>query len=153
MVKQQEGMSYVFRKAAGCTFSSCGQLDALLEGGRQLHLLCCQQSDMYQLPVCSRDTLPHPADTTLYGVSKQPLPVLCVHTRVLCVHSCCCTCVCTQIIHVNLTSTEPVALKDGASVAFTFAVNWLPTVTPFKSRFERYLDYNFFEHKVSESGE
>jgi transmembrane 9 superfamily protein 3 len=56
-----------------------------------------------------------------------------------------------QIIHVNLTSTEPVALKDGEAVAFTFAVNWLPTVTPFKSRFERYLDYNFFEHKVQQA--
>lgn len=60
---------------------------------------------------------------------------------------------CVQIIHVNLTSTEPVALKDGAAVAFTFAVNWLPTVTPFKSRFERYLDYNFFEHKVSQGSD
>lgn len=62
---------------------------------------------------------------------------------------CCVTSACAvQIIHVNLTSTEPVALKEGEEVAFTFAVNWLPTVTPFKSRFERYLDYNFFEHKV-----
>jgi hypothetical protein len=59
-----------------------------------------------------------------------------------------CMCYILQIIHVNLTSTEPVPLKDGEKVSFTFAVNWLPTVTPFKSRFERYLDYNFFEHKV-----
>jgi hypothetical protein len=53
-----------------------------------------------------------------------------------------------QIIHVNLTSGEPVLLKEGQQVTFTFAVNWLPTTTPFGQRFERYLDYNFFEHKV-----
>jgi hypothetical protein len=53
-----------------------------------------------------------------------------------------------QIIHVNLTSGEPVLLKEGQQVTFTFAVNWLPTTTPFGKRFERYLDYNFFEHKV-----
>jgi transmembrane 9 superfamily protein 3 len=49
---------------------------------------------------------------------------------------------------VNLTSGEPVLLKEGQQVTFTFAVNWLPTATPFGQRFERYLDYNFFEHKV-----
>jgi hypothetical protein len=41
-----------------------------------------------------------------------------------------------------------VLLKEGQQVTFTFAVNWLPTATPFGQRFERYLDYNFFEHKV-----
>eukprot|EP00879_Flechtneria_rotunda_P015969 GHRR01016701.1.p1 GENE.GHRR01016701.1~~GHRR01016701.1.p1 ORF type:complete len:250 (+),score=79.13 GHRR01016701.1:390-1139(+) len=56
-----------------------------------------------------------------------------------------------RIIHVNLTSSEPVALKEGQQVTFTFAVNWLPTNTPFHRRFERYLDYNFFEHRVSRS--
>ncbi|WIA19220.1 hypothetical protein OEZ85_003860 [Tetradesmus obliquus] len=53
-----------------------------------------------------------------------------------------------RIIHVNLTSGEPVLLKEGQQVTFTFAVNWLPTSTPFGERFERYLDYNFFEHKI-----
>lgn len=57
-----------------------------------------------------------------------------------------------QIIHVNLTSTDPVVLAAGRQVTFTFAVNWLPTVTPFSQRFERYLDYNFFEHKVKAAG-
>jgi hypothetical protein len=57
-----------------------------------------------------------------------------------------------QIIHVNLTSTHPVPLVAGSQIAFTFAVNWLPTLTPFESRFERYLDYNFFEHKVGGAG-
>lgn len=57
-------------------------------------------------------------------------------------------CCAAQIIHVNLTSTNPVPLVAGSQIVFTFAVNWLPTLTPFESRFERYLDYNFFEHKV-----
>eukprot|EP00878_Enallax_costatus_P020814 GHUV01022014.1.p1 GENE.GHUV01022014.1~~GHUV01022014.1.p1 ORF type:complete len:431 (+),score=66.41 GHUV01022014.1:154-1446(+) len=53
-----------------------------------------------------------------------------------------------QIIHVNLTSTEPMLMKQGQELTFTYAVNWLPTSTPFSQRFERYLDYNFFEHKI-----
>jgi hypothetical protein len=53
-----------------------------------------------------------------------------------------------QIIHVNLTSTDLVPVKEGQAVNFTVTVNWLPTLTPFSQRFERYLDYNFFEHKV-----
>ena len=57
-----------------------------------------------------------------------------------------------QIIHVNLTqhdnATEPVKLEAGAKVAFTYAVTWTPTATPFDRRFEKYLDYSFFEHKV-----
>jgi hypothetical protein len=76
---------------------------------------------------------------------KQPFYCIGLLTVLLCHVTFACA---VQIIHVNLTSTEPVALKEGEAVAFTFAVNWLPTVTPFKSRFERYLDYNFFEHKV-----
>jgi hypothetical protein len=36
----------------------------------------------------------------------------------------------------------------GARLNFTYSVNWHPTNTPFARRFERYLDYSFFEHKV-----
>jgi hypothetical protein len=31
-------------------------------------------------------------------------------------------------------------------------VTWSPTDVPFDQRFERYLDYSFFEHKVCEPG-
>jgi hypothetical protein len=58
-----------------------------------------------------------------------------------------------QIIHVNLTSAEPVAVKEGQKVTFTFAVTWQSSTTPFTQRFERYLDYNFFEHKASSARE
>jgi transmembrane 9 superfamily member 3 len=41
-----------------------------------------------------------------------------------------------------------VPLESGKSVEFTYSVRWVPTPTPFHRRFERYLDFNFFEHKV-----
>ena len=53
-----------------------------------------------------------------------------------------------QIIQVNLTSDNPVAVVDGANLEFTYSVNWVHTSVPFARRFERYLDYSFFEHKV-----
>lgn len=55
---------------------------------------------------------------------------------------------CTQIIQVNLTSDGAVLAREGEELAFTYSVNWVPTATPFHRRFERYLDYSFFEHKV-----
>lgn len=53
-----------------------------------------------------------------------------------------------QIIQVNLTSEEPRALKAGDTVELTYSVVWVPTDITFTRRFERYLDYNFFEHQV-----
>lgn len=44
-------------------------------------------------------------------------------------------------------------VKNGASLTFTYSVNWYPTNVPFNRRFERYLDYSFFEHKVERYGE
>mmetsp|Transcript_26103 Transcript_26103/g.57030 ORF Transcript_26103/g.57030 Transcript_26103/m.57030 type:complete len:589 (-) Transcript_26103:1092-2858(-) len=53
-----------------------------------------------------------------------------------------------KIIQVNLTSDDPVLLEDGAKLTFTYSVTWYPTSVPFARRFERYLDYSFFEHKI-----
>eukprot|EP00798_Chlamydomonas_sp_ICE-L_P018867 gene18867-25423_t len=53
-----------------------------------------------------------------------------------------------KIIQVNLTSDNPVAVVDGAQLQFTYSVNWVPSTIPFARRFDRYLDYNFFEHKI-----
>lgn len=55
---------------------------------------------------------------------------------------------CLQIIQVNLTSENPQPLVTGAKVDFTYSVRWTPTAISFARRFERYLDYNFFEHQV-----
>lgn len=56
-----------------------------------------------------------------------------------------------RIIEVNLTSENPVQLpnKNGMAITFSYSVNWYPTDIPFDRRFEKYLDYNFFEHQVS----
>ena len=53
-----------------------------------------------------------------------------------------------HIIHVNLTSENPQPITAGATVEFSYSVNWAPSPIPFARRFERYLDYNFFEHQI-----
>ena len=53
-----------------------------------------------------------------------------------------------QIIHVNLTSENPQPLRGGSTLEFTYSVTWQSTDIPFSKRFDRYLDYNFFEHQV-----
>lgn len=58
---------------------------------------------------------------------------------------------CVQIIQVNLTSENPQPIVPGMNVEFTYSVRWAPSAIPFPRRFERYLDYNFFEHQVCRS--
>jgi len=53
-----------------------------------------------------------------------------------------------RIIHVNLTSENPQPISAGSTFDFTYSVNWTPSTIPFAQRFERYLDYNFFEHQI-----
>ncbi|KDD76545.1 endomembrane protein 70 [Helicosporidium sp. ATCC 50920] len=53
-----------------------------------------------------------------------------------------------RVIHVNLTSESPVPLREGADLEFSYSVTWHEVATPFARRFERYLDYNFFEHQI-----
>ena len=57
-------------------------------------------------------------------------------------------CTWLQIIQVNLTSDNAVLVTEGAALTFTYSVNWVPSSVPFQKRFQRYLDYSFFEHKV-----
>ena len=53
-----------------------------------------------------------------------------------------------QIIETNLTSENPVAVKPGASLSFTYSVHWKQSNTKFDDRFNRYLEYDFFEHQI-----
>ncbi|KAI3436249.1 hypothetical protein D9Q98_002302 [Chlorella vulgaris] len=53
-----------------------------------------------------------------------------------------------RIIHINLTSESPQPLTSGASLTFTYQVQWKASSIPFVRRFERYLDFNFFEHQI-----
>ena len=53
-----------------------------------------------------------------------------------------------QIIEVNLTSENPEPIKAGKAYQFTYTVKWSKTEKTFEGRFDRYLEYDFFEHKV-----
>lgn len=56
-----------------------------------------------------------------------------------------------RIIEVNLTMGRPVKLIETGpkiSVDFGYSVNWIETDKLFEDRFEKYLDSEFFEHKV-----
>lgn len=53
-----------------------------------------------------------------------------------------------QIIEVNLTSENPVPLSPGTTLRFTYSVHWYATNKLFESRFNRYLEYDFFEHQI-----
>lgn len=53
-----------------------------------------------------------------------------------------------QIIEANLTSENPVPIEVGRKLEFTYSVHWKQTDKPFADRFNRYLEYDFFEHKI-----
>lgn len=53
-----------------------------------------------------------------------------------------------QIIDVNLTSENKVLLTPNAKFDFTYEVIWKPTSTKYEDRFDKYLDHNFFQHRV-----
>ena len=53
-----------------------------------------------------------------------------------------------QIIEVNLTSEEPRDVEPGAQLEFSYSVRWVKTDKTFAERFNRYLDYSFFEHQI-----
>eukprot|EP00808_Paulinella_micropora_P027172 g68421.t1 len=56
-----------------------------------------------------------------------------------------------RIVQVNLTSEnlKPIlADQDPELYPMTYAVRWLPTNESFATRFDRYLDFDFFEHQI-----
>lgn len=53
-----------------------------------------------------------------------------------------------QIVDVNLTSESKRKLTDGAKIGFTYEVNWKKSNVKFEDRFDKYLDPNFFQHRV-----
>jgi transmembrane 9 superfamily protein 3 len=61
-----------------------------------------------------------------------------------------------QIIHINLTHSNPVELPklnsgDGLPITFSYSTQFNPTKITFDNRFDRFLDTEFFEHKVGVS--
>jgi len=53
-----------------------------------------------------------------------------------------------QIIDVNLTSEGRTKLQLGDSVSFSYEVVWKKSTTNFEDRFDKYLDPNFFQHRI-----
>merc|ERR1719295_1647709 len=53
-----------------------------------------------------------------------------------------------QIIDVNLTSEGRTKLQLGDSVAFSYEVLWKKSDVKFVDRFDKYLDPNFFQHRI-----
>lgn len=53
-----------------------------------------------------------------------------------------------QIVDVNLTSDGRVKLAPGAKLDFSYEVNWKSSPTTFQNRFDKYLDPNFFQHRI-----
>jgi len=58
-----------------------------------------------------------------------------------------------RVIEINLTSEDPVLIKEGQDtvqdIEMFYSVQWVEnTKIEFRDRFDRYLDFQFFEHQI-----
>ena len=53
-----------------------------------------------------------------------------------------------RIIEVNMTSENPTKIAPGTELVFSYSVQWSKSENTFEDRFNRYLDYSFFEHQI-----
>ncbi|KAF6778499.1 hypothetical protein AHF37_01878 [Paragonimus kellicotti] len=53
-----------------------------------------------------------------------------------------------QIVKITLINSELVALKVGTPVTFTYSVKWHASPVPFERRYDDYLDFQFFQHRI-----
>lgn len=53
-----------------------------------------------------------------------------------------------QIVDVNLTTKKRTKLVSGSTLRFTYQVIWKESSTPFSKRYEKYLDPQFFQHRI-----
>ena len=53
-----------------------------------------------------------------------------------------------RIIDVNLTSEGRTKLQLGDSIEFSYEVIWRPSTLSYEDRFDKYLDPNFFQHRI-----
>lgn len=53
-----------------------------------------------------------------------------------------------QIVDVNSTTARRVLLKPGITIHFTYEVTWKPSDVKWEDRFDKYLDPNFFQHRI-----
>ena len=52
-------------------------------------------------------------------------------------------------MEVTLTTENKMKLSPDASMPFTYEVVWTESTVAFEDRFDKYLDPNFFQHRVS----
>lgn len=53
-----------------------------------------------------------------------------------------------QIVDVNLTSDSKMKLESGETIKFTYEVKWHMSKVKYEDRFDKYLDPNFFQHRI-----
>lgn len=53
-----------------------------------------------------------------------------------------------QIVDVNMTTEGKVLLTPGAAIPFSYEVHWKSSKTKYEDRFDKYLDPNFFQHRI-----
>jgi len=53
-----------------------------------------------------------------------------------------------QVVDVNLTSENRVKILEGEKIPFTYEVVWKKSNVLFEDRFDKYLDPNFFQHRI-----
>jgi len=53
-----------------------------------------------------------------------------------------------MIVDVNLTSEGRAKLQLGDAISFTYEIIWKKSSTKFEDRFDKYLDPNFFQHRI-----
>jgi transmembrane 9 superfamily protein 3 len=53
-----------------------------------------------------------------------------------------------NIVDVNLTSEVKVQLKPDIKIPFTYEVKWQQSTVKYADRFDKYLDPNFFQHRI-----
>merc|ERR1711871_1754585 len=53
-----------------------------------------------------------------------------------------------RIVEVNMTSEEPKVVLPDTGILFSYSVDWVEVDMSFDARWQRYLDYNFFEHQI-----
>ncbi|KAF4713960.1 Transmembrane 9 super member 3, partial [Perkinsus olseni] len=53
-----------------------------------------------------------------------------------------------QVISVDVVPGNPMPVVEGTLLQFTYSVEWQDTDKAYSARFDKYLETNFFEHKV-----
>jgi transmembrane 9 superfamily protein 3 len=53
-----------------------------------------------------------------------------------------------QIVDVNMTTENKVELKQGIKIPFSYEIIWKKSNVKYEDRFDKYLDPNFFQHRI-----